>query len=137
MHSLSAEGLNPDLISVQHRKEAATLCRMYTCSLLSSSLPFAVAVHGTQVSRRGMVPDVAFVCLAQVVIGLIARAHAITTYVDGSMNMFESIWYSTLCRHWVAPESYSVADAYQPPACMQAGHQYSNADVSLLPWPPP
>lgn len=117
MRSLLAER-HLGLSSGQHRKS----CKVCTCSLLSSSLPFAVGVEGTQICRRAVVPDVAFVCLAQVVVGLIAWAHAITTDVDGSMNMLQSIWYSALCWHRVTPESYSVADPHQPPARMQASH---------------
>ena len=137
MHRLSAERPNPRLNSDQYRKEAATLCKASTCSLLASSLSFAVGVEGTQVCGRGVVPDVAFVCFAQVVVGLVARADTITTDVDGSMDMFENVGDSTLCRHWVAPKCDSVADPHQPPACMQASHDDRNASLSALPRLPP
>lgn len=92
----------------------------HTCSLLLCSLPFTGGVEGTQVGRRGVVPIVAFLCFAQGVVGLIPRAYAITTEVNGSMHMFEGVWDSALGWHWVTTECYSVADAHQPPAHMQA-----------------
>ena len=77
-----------------------------------------------------MVSHVAFA--PQVVVRLIPRAHALTTQVNGSMDMFESAWNSALCRHWVTPEHDSVADPDQPPAGLQASHHGRNSSTVLV-----
>ena len=109
------------MLSIQHRNSIKPASPyLHTCSFFSGSLPFTVGVEGAHVSRWGMIPNVSLIPFAQVVVWLVPRSHPFTTYVDGSMDMFERVGYSALCRHRVSPEHDSVADPYQPPACIRA-----------------